>query len=242
MKNLIFIILMAIFAYSNENLSEEFDSEYSEKKTELIDPFSGYNRLMTTFNDKVYLNVLNPTAKGYAYVVPETVRIGIDNFFNNLMYPIRLTNNLLQLKFKNSASETGRFLVNTIWGLGGLMDPAKHMSLTPKKEDFGQTLGFYGVGEGFHVVLPLLGPSNLRDIAGMGADSYISVLSTTGSSDIGYKIPNTTTEQLAIRGTDVINETSLKQGQYETLKKDALDLYPFLRDIYSQARQKQIEE
>ena len=83
------LALMAIFAYSNENLSEEFDSEYSEKKTELIDPFSGYNRLMTTFNDKVYLNVLNPTAKGYAYVVPETVRIGIDNFFNNLIQEIK---------------------------------------------------------------------------------------------------------------------------------------------------------
>lgn len=247
MKNLILILLLVNFSLANENnndnFDEEFNSEFSTKKEEIFDPLSGYNRLMTTFNDKVFINVLNPIAESYAYVTPETVRIGINNFFQNVMFPVRFSNNLLQLKFKNSSEELGRFLVNTLWGLGGFMDPAtKELNMKAHKEDFGQTLGFYGVGEGFHVVLPFLGPSNLRDIAGLAADSYVNPLTVTGDNDLKYKIPNTLLEQVGIQTFDVINSTSLTLGQYESLRKDALDLYPFLRDIYTQARKKQIEE
>ncbi|MBP9490149.1 MAG: VacJ family lipoprotein [Aliarcobacter sp.] len=243
MKNFIIILLLVNFSFANNDLTEDFDSEFSTKKEEIFDPLSGYNRLMTTFNDKVFMNILNPISKGYAYVVPQTARIGIDNFFENIMFPVRFTNNLLQLKFQNSGEELGRFLINTLWGLGGFMDPAtKELNMKAHKEDFGQTLGFYGVGEGFHVVLPFLGPSNLRDIAGLATDSYVSALSTMGDSDLKYKIPNNFEEQIGIKTFDVINSTSLRLGQYESLKKDALDLYPFLRDIYTQARKKQIEE
>ena len=243
MKNFIIILLLVNFSFANNDLTEDFDSEFSTKKEEIFDPLSGYNRLMTTFNDKVFMNILNPISKGYAYVVPQTARIGIDNFFENIMFPVRFTNNLLQLKFQNSGEELGRFLINTLWGLGGFMDPAtKELNMKAHKEDFGQTLGFYGVDEGFHVVLPFLGPSNLRDIAGLATDSYVSALSTMGDSDLKYKIPNNFEEQIGIKTFDVINSTSLRLGQYESLKKDALDLYPFLRDIYTQARKKQIEE
>lgn len=244
MKNFIILILLVIFSFANENTNnDEFDSEFSQKKEEIFDPLSGYNRVMTTFNDKVFMNILNPVAKGYAYVTPETIRIGINNFFENIMFPVRFSNNLLQLKFKNSSEELGRFVVNTLWGIGGLMDPAtKELDMKAHKEDFGQTLGFYGVGEGFPVVLPFLGPSNLRDMVGIAGDSYISPLSTTGDSDLRYKIPNNIVQEIGIQTFDTINSTSLKLGQYESLKKDALDLYPFLRDIYSQARKKQIEE
>ena len=247
MKNLILILLLVNFSLANENnndnFDEEFNSEFSTKKEEIFDPLSGYNRLMTTFNDKVFMNVINPISRGYAYVTPEPIRIGINNFFENIMFPVRFSNNLLQLKFKNSSEELGRFVVNTLWGLGGFMDPAtKELNMKAHKEDFGQTLGFYGVGEGFPVVLPFLGPSNLRDMVGIAGDSYINPLSTTGDSDLRYKIPNNMGQQIAIQTFDVINSTSLKLGEYESLKKDALDLYPFLRDIYSQARKKQIEE
>lgn len=250
MKNFIILILLVIFSFANENnttnndnIENEFDSEFSEKKEEVFDPLSGYNRLMTTFNDKVFMNVLNPVAEGYAYVTPETIRIGINNFFENILFPVRFSNNLLQLKFKNSGEELGRFLVNTLWGLGGFMDPAtKELNMKTHDEDLGQTLGFYGVGEGFPIVLPFLGPSNLRDTVGLVADSYVNPLSTTGDSDLRYKIPNNMGQQIAIQTFDAVNSTSLKLGQYESLKKDALDLYPFLRDIYSQARKKQIEE
>ena len=247
MKNLILILLLINFSFANENnndnFDEEFNSEFSTKKEEIFDPLSGYNRLMTSFNDKVFINVLNPVAEGYAYITPETMRIGINNFFENILFPVRFSNNLLQLKFKNSSEELGRFLVNTLWGLGGFMDPAtKELNMKAHKEDFGQTLGFYGVGEGFPIVLPFLGPSNLRDMVGIVGDSYISPLSTTGDSDLRYKIPNNLVQELGIQTFNVVNSTSLRLGQYESLRKDALDLYPFLRDIYSQARKKQIEE
>lgn len=248
MKKYIILILLVIFSYANEdttnnNFENEFDSEFSAKKEEVFDPLSGYNRVMTTFNDKLFMNVLNPISKGYAYVTPEPIRIGINNFFENIMFPVRFTNNLLQLKFQNSAEELERFVVNTLWGLGGFLDPATNeLKINAHKEDFGQTLGFYGVGEGFPVVLPFLGPSNLRDMVGIAGDSYISPLTVTGNEDIKYKIPNNLEQQIGIQAFDVVNSTSLKLGQYESLKKDALDLYPFLRDIYSQARKKQIEE
>jgi phospholipid-binding lipoprotein MlaA len=240
---MIVVLALTFFCFADEKYNDDFDTEFIDKNIEIFDPFSGYNRIMTTFNDKVYINVLNPVAKGYAYVMPEPVRIGIDNFFNNIMFPVRFTNNILQLKFQNSAEELGRFLVNTIWGLAGFMDVAKtELGWKAHKEDFGQTLGFYGVGGSIHIVLPFMGPSNLRDIIGMGTDSYASALSTSGNSDLHYKIPNNQMEQIGIQIFDVVNSTSLKQGQYEALKKDALDLYPFLRDIYTQARKKQIEE
>jgi len=258
LKNLIFILLLSIASYANETIieenstaqnsfsefGEEFDNEFlQQEKKEIFDPLSGYNRAMTSFNDGVYEHVLSPVATGYSNTVNEKIRIGLSNFFNNLLFPIRFVNNILQLKFENSAEELGRFVVNTIWGLGGFMDPAKEeLGWVAHDEDFGQTLGYWGVGEGFHVVLPFLGPSNLRDMVGLVTDGYVNPVNTTGSSDINYKIPNTIYEQLGIQAADTVNTTSLRLGQYETLKKDALDLYPFLRDIYTQSRNKQIEE
>jgi phospholipid-binding lipoprotein MlaA len=227
----------------DEDFGEDFEEETKQEEIEIFDPLSGYNRIMTTFNDKVFIYALNPTAKGYAYILPKTVRSGVSNFFNNLLFPLRFTNNLLQLKFQNSAEELGRFLINTTFGIAGFMDPAKtEFGWQQHDEDFGQTLGFYGVGEGFHIVLPFLGPSNLRDIVGLAADSYVSPLSTTGSSDIAYKIPNTQVQSFAITAGDTINSTSLRIGLYESLKKDAFDLYPYFRDLYNQRRNTLIKE
>lgn len=246
MKNLIFIILLVTFSFSKDNtkdIENEFDSEYTQKQVEIFDPLSGYNRAMTTFNDYLFLNVVDPISRGYAYVTPETIRIGINNFFENIMFPVRFTNNLLQLKFQNSSEELGRFLINSLWGLGGVLDSAtKELDMKPHKEDFGQTLAFYGVGDGFPIVLPFLGPSNLRDTLGLVADSYVSPLSTSGDAYAKYKIPNNVIEQISIASFNTINSVSLTPGEYESIRKDALDLYPFLRDIYSQARKKQIEE
>ena len=263
MKNIILIISIALFfnacagkeatkvngeqntttSIVSDDFGDEFGDEFEEVQVEIFDPLSGYNRVMTSFNDGVYTYALNPIASGYTYILPQTARVGISNFFNNLLFPLRFTNNLLQLKFQNSAEELGRFLINSTFGLLGFMDPAKtELGWEEHDEDFGQTLGHYGVAEGFHVVLPLLGPSNLRDIVGLAADSYVSPLSTIGSSDIQYKIPNNTLENVGITTSKTVNSTSLRLGQYEAIKKDALDLYPFLRDVYNQARQKQIEE
>jgi phospholipid-binding lipoprotein MlaA len=228
---------------AQDDSEDEFEEEFGDETIEVFDPLSGYNRVMTSFNDTVYINVFNPVATGYSNVLPKSVRVGFANFFDNLLFPVRFVNNLLQLKFHNSVEELGRFLINTTFGLGGFMDPAKkELGWVQHKEDFGQTLGFYGVGDAVHIVLPLLGPSNLRDMFGLVGDSYLSPTSSTGASDLAYKIPDSMIQSTAISATDRVNSVSLNLGQYEAIKKDALDLYPYFRDVYNQVRKKQIEE
>lgn len=239
--------LQSGLSYTKEEQKEEFDDEFEEEFAQretnnTYDPLSGYNRVMTSFNDTVIIYGLTPISKVYAAILPQPLRLGISNFVHNIQFPIRFTNNLLQGKWKNSSDEIGRFIVNSTIGLGGLMDPAKHhMDLHPHEEDFGQTLGHYGVGSGFHVVLPFIGPSNLRDIAGITADGYLSPLVHVKSLE-KYRIPQNVEETVGIYTIHLINKTSLHLGEYEDLKKDAVDLYPFLRDIYEQKRDDEIEE
>jgi phospholipid-binding lipoprotein MlaA len=160
---------------------------------------------------------------------------------HNITFPIRFLNNILQFKFTYAAEELGRFTVNSTAGILGFMDPAKeYLNLEKKEEDFGQTLGYYGVGEGFHIVFPIYGPSNLRDAIGDIANAYINPLNN--QSSLKYKIPDRFEKTLGIEVFNTLNNTSLNLGKYENLKKDAIDLYPFLRDIYTQTREKQIKE
>ena len=220
----------------------EFEDEFEDETQTLIDPLSGYNKLMTNFNDGMITYALNPVSRAYGYVIPEPIRIGVSNAFHNIQFPIRFANNLLQGKFRNASGELERFLVNSTVGIAGLMDPAKeYMHIYPHNEDFGQTLGFYGVGPGFHIVLPFLGPSNVRDLAGLTLDAYVSPLVNVRGV-VNYKIPNNFAESVAITAGYFVNKNSLELGQYESIKKDAIELYPFLRDIYEQKRVADIEE
>ena len=228
-----------------EKDTEEFEAEFeADETTNTVDPLSGYNRAMTSFNDKVITYALNPVSEAYAAILPQPFRLGVSNFIHNIQFPIRLVNNLLQLKFQNSSDEIERFIINSTVGLGGLMDPAKnHMKtpILPHNEDFGQTLGHYGIGSGFHVVLPFFGPSNVRDIVGITIDGYISPLvNVRGLED--YKIPDNLGQSIGIVTVHFINKNSLHLGEYESLKKDAIDLYPFLKDIYEQKRTSDIAE
>ena len=196
---------------------------------------------MTDFNDMFYTNVLFPVARGYGNVVPEGGRVGISRFFTNLQFPIRFVNNVLQFKLSNSGEELLRFCINTTVGLLGFFDPAKAwFDLDAHNEDFGQTLGFYGVGGGFHIVLPILGPSNLRDSVGLVGNWYLDPL--VYWENRRYNLLRNNWEALGVKTIDTINETSLHADEYESLKKDALDLYPFFRNVYRQNREKQIEE
>ena len=211
-------------------LEDEFDENES---TQVFDPLSGYNRFMTGVNDKIYFYILKPTAQGYRYVVPEGGRLAVNHFFRNLLMPVRFTNNLLQLKPKEAGVELTRFVVNTTLGFFGFFDPAgESFHLQAYPEDFGQTLGHYGVGSGFHVVLPLLGPSNLRDTVGLVPDHFLNPINYLEDSET----------RIALRAYDQVNRTSLHIGEYESLKKDAVDFYIFLRDGYEQRRNKLIEE
>lgn len=213
------------------DLEDDFEEEF--KETYVFDPLSGYNRFMTNVNDKFYFWIVKPVANGYRTIIPEAPRRSIVRFFNNLLFPVRFANNLLQLKFKQSVIELTRFGLNSTVGILGFGDPAKNwFELEAYPEDFGQTLGRYGVGSGFHIVLPILGPSNLRDIVGMVPDYFLE--------PIGYL--NKDEQEIIIRSIDKFNGASLHIGEYESLKRNALDLYPFLRDSYEQNREKKIRE
>lgn len=216
--------------YEDNDLDDEFEEVSA---VQVFDPLSGYNRFMTHVNDKLYLWVLKPVAKGFEFVIPEPGRLGINRCFKNVLFPVRFVNNLLQLKIKRAGIESARFGVNTTIGVLGFGDPAKTwLNLEAYDEDFGQTLGVYGVGTGFHLVLPIFGPSNVRDAIGMIPDYFLNPI--TYIDDFKYRA--------GIRAVGKFNYTSLHIGEYESIKKDAVDLYLFLRDAYEQNRQMKIEE
>ena len=235
----------------DEGFDEEFDEEFESSQGEVFDPLSGYNSVMTEFNDGFYVFILDPVARGYRWALPVSARRGVNRFFHNIFFPIRFVNNLLQLKFKNSGEELLRFCINSTVGVFGIWDPAKDwFDLEAHDEDFGQTLGYYGVGGGFHVVLPFLGPSNLRDMFSLYPDMQMDPIYYVENRSYnlpqpkgelsGYSRKNLQSAQLTILKT--INRESLRIGQYQDLKKDAIELYPFLRDVYEQNRAKLIEE
>jgi len=234
-----------------EGFDDEFEDEFGDAEKEVFDPLSGYNRVMTEFNDGFYVYFVDPVARGYRWVLPDGARRGVNRFFHNLFFPIRFVNNVLQLKAKNAGEEFLRFVLNSTIGIFGIWDPAKEwFDLEAHEEDFGQTLGFYGVGGGFHVVLPFLGPSNVRDMFSLYPDMQMDPvynvenrpynLPQNDGEYLGYSRKTLQSAQLTVLKT--INRESMRIGQYANLKKDAIELYPFLRDVYEQNRAKLIEE
>ncbi len=221
--------------------NDTFEDEYQEIEEE-FDPLEGYNRFMTSINNSFYTNILEPIARTYKNILPENVRIGISNFFHNLGFPVRFANNLLQFKGAYAMEELGRFTINSTVGVLGFMDPAKkYFDLNKREEDFGQTLGYYGFSEGFHIVLPLLGPSNLRDTLALVPDYHLDVATAYLTDDENNMI-NGVLETIGLRFLYQTNKASLNLEKYENLKNEALDLYPFLKDIYTQNRRKKIKE
>ena len=216
---------------SKENLEAE-EGEEGEIAT-IADPIEPFNRAMFYFNDKLYFWVLKPVAQGYDKVVPEAPRVGVNRFFSNLKFPIRFVSRLLRADFSGATTELGRFAVNTVWGVGGLLDPASSKQLNiPKKEaDLGQTLGVYGLGQGFYIVWPILGPYSARDSIEIVGDYFLYPVS--------YITP--WYDRLAVSVFEKVNYTSLRIGDYESLKEAAIDPYVALRDAYAQYRQKMVE-
>ena len=234
-----------------EGFDDEFEDEFGAAEKEVFDPLSGYNRVMTDFNDSLYVWVLDPVARGYRWVLPYAARRGVKNFFHNLLFPLRFVNNALQLKIKNAGEEFLRFSINSTIGILGFWDPAKEwFDLEAHEEDFGQTLGYYGVGGGFHVVLPFLGPSNVRDMFSLYPDMQMDPVNYVENRPYNFPkqegeyqgVSKQTLQEVDLTLLKIINRESLRIGQYANLKKDAIELYPFLRDVYEQNRAKLIKE
>lgn len=217
----------------DEDFSDDDAFLYEEDDEIFIsDPLEPLNRGIFWFNDKLYFYLFKPVARGYRWAVPEPWRISVQNVFSNLTTPVRFVNAGLQGKFGDAGNELTRFAVNTTIGIGGLFDTAKdHFDIRKKDEDTGQTLGYYGVGTGWYLVLPLLGPSNVRDAVGLLADSRLNLL---------YYLTEGRT-YWALVAYDKVNYLSLDKDTYEGIKRDALDPYLFIRDAFVQYRQNKIE-
>lgn len=198
----------------------------------IADPIEPVNRGIFYVNDKLYRWVLKPVAKGYKYVVPEGVRISVRNFFFNLATPIRAVNTLLQGKIKDTGTELARFGINSTIGMAGLFDAAKDFHLTRKDEDTGQTLGVYGLGNGFYLVLPILGPSSARDTVGLVGDTFLDPTTYLLSWEAA----------LGTRFVRAQTDLTFRINEYEELTDAAVDPYAAVKDVYIQYRAKKVRE
>lgn len=190
------------------------------------DPFEPFNRGVYQFNDAVDTAVLKPVATAYRDVVPSPVRKGVNNFFGNLQDAWSFVNNALQLKGEAAMDSFFRFGVNTVIGLGGILDVATEMNIEKHTRDFGHTLGYWGVGPGPYIVLPLLGPSTLRDTAALPVDMQGDLVA--GISDVPTRNTLTAVRIVDTRA-DLLKATAM-------LDEVALDKYTFVRDAYLQRR------
>jgi phospholipid-binding lipoprotein MlaA len=237
--------LLALFTTSaaadDAYLSEEdFYYEGVEAGIEVSDPFEGFNRYTFAFNDFLYRYVMDPLATAYTTVTPDPVEVAADNFFENLRYPVRLAGNLLQARGQAAWVETGRFAINSTLGIAGIMTPADEMEgFAPiKPEDIGQAFGSWGIGEGPYLVLPLLGPSNVRDFGGLLADRSVNPFKEPFSliHDWGWEL------ELALDLTDFITSSPDKLERYRELKGQAIDPYSSLKNSYIQYRRGAISD
>jgi phospholipid-binding lipoprotein MlaA len=214
--------------------SEEFYAEETVNGPPASDPLEPVNRAVFRFNDFLYLRVLDPVATVYTKVTPDPLEKGLGNFFDNLEYPVRLAGNLLQGRWDGAWRETQRFAINTTVGLGGVLSPADSMdgfeAIPP--EDVGQAFGSWGIGEGPYLVLPLFGPSNVRDLGGFIGDRAVHPLKEPFSliDDWDWEW------RTALWGTDLIQRSPDLIERYRQMKGGAIDPYVSLRNAYTQRR------
>lgn len=200
------------------------------------DPLEGINRGVYKFNDVADKAIIKPVATAYKAVAPTPVRKGFNNFFNNLGSITTVLNDLLQLKFASAFADAGRFVINTTFGLAGFVDVAGMDNIPTHKEDFGQTLGYWGAGNGAYLVLPIIGPSSLRDTVGLVVDSTTTD-PITYTHNIGeVRLHNQLrTAQILDRRTELLDAKDIVDNA-------SLDPYAFTRDAYLQRRESLIAD
>ncbi len=200
------------------------------------DPLEGFNRGVYKFNDVTDKALMKPVAKAYKFVTPSPIRTGFNNFFNNLGSITTVLNDLLQFKFAHAFTDAGRFIINSTFGLAGFIDVAGKDNIALRKEDFGQTLGFWGVGNGAYVVLPFVGPSSLRDAAGFAVDT-VTTDPITYTHNIGeIRLHN------QLRGAQLIDKRTELLDATDLVDEASLDPYAFTRDAYLQRRENLIKD
>lgn len=200
------------------------------------DPLEGFNRGVYKFNDVADRAVIKPVATAYTKVTPSPIRKGISNFFSNLGSITTVLNDLLQLKFAHAFTDAGRFVINSTFGLAGFIDVAGMDNIQKHTEDFGQTLGHWGVGSGAYLVLPFLGPSTVRDTTGLVVDT-VTTDPITYSHNIGeVRLHN------QLRAAQLINRRSELLNATDLVDEASLDPYAFMRDAYLQNRASVVQD
>ena len=217
-KYLLFLLLLALIIVPGAYASDD-------------DPLEPMNRAIFEFNEIIDDNVLKPIAKGYKYVTPDPVEVGISNFFSNLGEIGTITNDLLQLKFAQAGRDTMRFFLNSTLGIFGIFDVATPLGLSKNKEDFGQTLGFWGVPDGPYLVLPFLGPSSFRDGPSMLVDYEISPVEQLHHE-----------ERQVLQTLDIVDTRARLLRATKILDTAAKDKYIFIRESYLQKRESQVND
>lgn len=229
-----------------QNTPAETDPEVVNEKDEyavvkVSDPLEPMNRAVFKFNDGLYHYVLRPVSKGYTTVVPAPVHRGIRNFFDNVRFPIRFVNSALQGKFKRAGLETGKFAVNTVAGVGGIMrvsDKVPALAEIPR-EDTGQTFGVWHIGQGPYLVLPFFGPGTLRDTVGVVGDHFLNPINWNLRENIEWYEWQT---DLAVRVTDGVSALPAALANYDATRKDAIDPYIAVRSSYVQYREAAVKQ
>ncbi len=216
----------------------DWDVDFSNGEAVVVrDPLEPVNRIFFQFNDKFYFWFLKPVSVVYGDAVPRDFRLSFRNCFNNLISPVSIANNFFQGSFADGSLEAFRFLINSTMGILGLADAARDVFglPSPGREDLGQTLGYFGVENGFYLCWPILGPSTLRDTVGMAGDAFLrpSTYLLDGSS-AGVSALFFTGKQ--------VNNTSLRIGEYEDFLEATFDPYLAMRDAYLQQRSQQIKK
>src|SRR3979490_286764 len=197
------------------------------------DPYEGFNRKVFAFNEGLDKAVLKPVAKGYDKVMPEFARTGVTNFFNNLGVVVTTFNDAVQLKGKKVPVDIARFATNLTFGIFGLIDVATELRIENRNEDFGQSLGYWGVGSGPYIVLPLLGPSTVRDGAGLAVDYVTSPF---------YYWDNQTRVRWELLAVNIVNTRANLLPAEKVLDESGVERYPSLGDASLQRRESLIDD
>jgi phospholipid-binding lipoprotein MlaA len=223
-----------------------------ERNGEEYDPWESMNSNIFEFNLKVDRYVLKPVAKGYNFVVPDMVQVGVSNIISNLRFAPRFLNNVFQGKIKGAGIEVGRFLINSTVGLAGFFDVAAKVDLVTPEEDFGQTLGFYGIKPGPYLVLPLLQPFTVRDFVGYVGDVFLNpinwlVVPIIEADNVPSVIEHrnrmtSSIIQFGARTGEIINERSRNLEKFQGVEEATLDLYSAVRNAYLQKRAQSVRE
>lgn len=228
------VTLLSGCATTRSEVPEDGRAPAAVESTSANDPLEPVNRAIYTFNEKFDRYIFKPVATGYRAVLPQPVRKGITNFFGNLREPAVMVNNVLQGKFKNAASDLGRFVTNSTLGVLGVFDVATHFGLERNNEDLGQTLAVWGIGDGPFLVLPFLGPSNLRDGIGIYGDQqlyppiYMEEQSTAWKL---YGLEAVDARARLLDAGDILEQATVGQ-----------DPYVFVREAYRQRRRSLIKD